>query len=57
MTENNGRADIKSMLPAELSKALSDMGEPAFRAKQVFKWLSSGVSSFDEMSNLPKSLR
>ena len=57
MTENNGRADIKSMLPAELSKTLSDMGEPAFRAKQVFKWLSSGVSSFDEMSNLPKALR
>ncbi len=57
MTENNGRADIKSMLPGELSKVLSDMGEPAFRAKQVFKWLSSGVSSFDEMSNLPKSLR
>ena len=56
MTENNGRADIKSMLPAELSKTLSDMGEPAFRAKQVFKWLSSGVSSFDEMSNLPKAL-
>ena len=33
------------------------MGEPAFRGKQVFTWLYRGVTSFDEMSNLPKALR
>ena len=31
------------------------MGEPAFRAKQVFTWLHRGVASFDEMTNLSKS--
>ena len=45
------------MLPDELAAALAALGEPAFRAKQVFKWLNTPVSSFEEMTNLPKSLR
>ena len=49
--------DILSMLPTELAAELAELGEPKFRAGQVFKWLGSGVRSFDEMSNLPKSLR
>ena len=34
-----------------------ELGEPAFRAKQVFQWLHRGVFSFDEMTNLSKPLR
>ena len=49
--------DIKSMTLLELRDFLQSMGEPAFRGKQVFTWLSRGVTSFDEMSNLPLSLR
>ena len=49
--------DIKSMTLPELREFLQGLGEPAFRGKQVFSWLSRGVSSFDEMSNLPLSLR
>lgn len=49
--------DIKSMTLPELRETIQAMGEPAFRGKQVFSWLSRGVSSFDEMSNLPISLR
>ena len=49
--------DIKSMTPEELAAWFKEQGEPAFRAKQVFQWLYRGVSSFDEMSNLSKSLR
>lgn len=45
------------MLKPELEAVFSEMGEPKFRAGQVFKWLWTGVRSFDEMSNLPKSLR
>lgn len=45
------------MLPDELEAYLKALGEPKFRAKQVFTWLSRGVESFDEMTNLPKSLR
>ncbi len=51
------KCDIKSLLPNELESRLSDMGQPAYRSKQVFKWLSSGICSFDEMLNIPKSLR
>lgn len=42
---------------AELSAALEALGQPKFRAKQVFIWLHRGAKSFDEMTNLPKSLR
>jgi len=49
--------DIKSMLPDELAALLADMGEPKFRAQQVFKWLHSGVKDFSEMTNLSKVLR
>ena len=49
--------DIKSMTLEELTAWFKDQGEPAFRAKQVFQWLYRGVTSFDEMSNLSKSLR
>lgn len=49
--------DLKSMTQEEMAAALREMGEPAFRAKQVFTWLHRGVTSFDEMSNLSKPLR
>jgi 23S rRNA (adenine2503-C2)-methyltransferase len=39
----------------ELTEALAPL--PRFRAAQIFKWLASGVSSFDEMNNLPLELR
>ena len=48
--------DIKSMTRAELAQELSGLGEPAFRAKQVFSWLHRGVR-FEDMTNLPKALR
>ena len=49
--------NIKSMTVPELTAALKELGQPAFRGKQVYTWLHKGVRSYDEMSNLPKSLR
>ena len=49
--------DIKSLNLQEMTQLLRDMGEPAFRGKQVYTWLHKGVSSFEEMSNLSKTLR
>lgn len=49
--------DIKSLYPSELESLLCRLGEPSYRAKQIFKWLQSGVCSFDEMTDIPKSLR
>ena len=48
---------IKSMSIEEIGEVLKELGQPAFRAKQVFSWLRKGVSSYDEMTNLPQSLR
>lgn len=49
--------DIKSMTLEEITTFLREMGEPAFRGKQIFTWMHRGVTSFDEMSDLSKSLR
>ncbi len=49
--------DIKSMTLAEITQLLRDLGEPAFRGKQVFAWLHRGATSFDAMSDLSKPLR
>lgn len=49
--------DIKSMTLEEMGVYLKELGQPAFRAKQVFQWLHRGVTSFDEMTNLSKPLR
>lgn len=51
------KADLRSMLPEQLADYMQSIGQPAYRAKQVFRWLSQGVTSFDQMSDLPKSLR
>ena len=48
---------LKSMTMAEIGQVLKDLGQPAFRAKQVYTWLHKGVRSYDEMTNLPKNLR
>ncbi len=49
--------DLKSLLPEELEAYLVSIGEPRFRAKQLFSWLGKGAETFDEMRNLPKPLR
>lgn len=49
--------DLKSMLPAELENYMASIGEPRFRAKQVFSWLAKGAERFDDMRNIPQQLR
>ncbi len=51
------KKDIKSMLPSEIEIALLEIGEPRFRAKQIFSWLMRGVSDFSEMTNIGKTLQ
>ena len=51
------KKDIVSMLPEELEADFQQLGEPAYRAKQVFRWLGRGVRDFDAMSDLSKTLR
>ena len=51
------KTDLKSMTLAQMQAEFRALGEPAFRAKQVFTWLHRGVESFGEMTNLSKPLR
>ena len=48
---------LKSMTIPEIGVILKELGQPAFRAKQVYSWLHKGVRSYEEMTNLPKALR
>ena len=49
--------NLKSCNLTEMAVLFKEMGQPAFRAKQVYTWLHRGVRSYDEMTNLPKALR
>ncbi len=52
------KPDIKSMTLEELKLLLGEMGEPSFRAKQIFEWLhDKRVDDFESMTNLSKGLR
>ncbi len=50
--------DILGLTKRELSDALTGYGEKSYRTKQIFTWLHArGVKSFDEMTDISKSLR
>ncbi len=57
MMDISSLIDIKSCTVDEIRELLVQLSQPPFRASQLFKWLHKGVESFDEMSNIPKSLR
>ena len=49
--------NLKSMTEPEIAAVLKELGQPAFRAGQIYSWLHKGVRSYDEMTNLPRQLR
>ena len=49
--------NLKSLTREEIGDILKGLGQPAFRAGQIFTWLHKGVRSYEEMTNLPKNLR
>jgi len=51
------KKNFTNMTLKELEIFFENIGEKKFRAKQVFKWMYSGVSSFEEMTDLSKQLR
>ncbi len=55
---DNLKKDIKSYTIEKLKTEIQEMGLPAFRAKQIYKWLHQHfVTSFEEMSDLSINLR
>lgn len=49
--------NLRDLQLHELEELIVSMGQPKFRAKQVFQWIYKGVKSFDEMNNVPRALR
>jgi 23S rRNA (adenine2503-C2)-methyltransferase len=51
--------NLKDLQLAELENFIKELGQPKFRAKQVFQWLykDGGVTDWDQMTNVPKALR
>jgi 23S rRNA (adenine2503-C2)-methyltransferase len=40
-----------------LTTTLADLGQPAYRARQVWRWTAQGVAGFGDMTDLPLGLR
>jgi 23S rRNA (adenine2503-C2)-methyltransferase len=40
-----------------LEDTLAELGAPGYRAKQVWRWLATGVHDYEEMTDLPLALR
>ncbi len=50
--------DLRAMGEPELAALVAELGEPAYRAQQIFRWVHQrAVRSIDEMTDLPKALR
>ncbi|MBQ7430016.1 MAG: 23S rRNA (adenine(2503)-C(2))-methyltransferase RlmN [Butyrivibrio sp.] len=55
---SEGLVDIKSLNLQELTEEIKSLGEPAFRAKQLYEWMHKKLArNYDEMTNIPKSLK
>ena len=49
---------IETYAPSEFEALVKSLGQPRFRAKQLFQWIyGKGATSYDEMSNLPAAMR
>ena len=55
MTQN--KVALKNMTEEELKDFIKSIGEKSFRGSQIFSWIYKGAKTFDDMNNIPKSLR
>lgn len=53
----NEKINLRDLQLSELEVLIKSLGQPAFRAKQVFQWIYKGVTDFEQMANVPKALR
>lgn len=49
--------DLYDLTLNELTELLATWGYPAFRAKQIWRWAGKGVTDFEEMTDLGRSVR
>lgn len=52
------KKDLRTQSLSDLENSLADIGQPSYRAKQVYDWMwKLGAKGFDDMTNIPASLR
>ena len=54
---NQNKVALKNFTEEELKEFVKSIGEPAFRGTQIYSWIYKGAKTFDDMKNIPKSLR
>lgn len=49
--------NLRDLTYEELEALVVSLGDRKFRARQIYDWLCKGVASYDEMKNVPASLK
>lgn len=58
ITKTADLPDIKSLSLSEVTEQLNNLGEKAFRAKQLYQWMhQKSARSYEEMTNIPNVLK
>jgi len=56
--DSTEKRPVRSLLAGEIEEAFAGLGQPAYRARQVLRWLyEKRARSFEEMTDLPAALR
>jgi len=54
----DGRSNLVGLTRQELAELFKELGEPAFRARQLWGWIyAKGARDFDDMTDMSKKLR
>ena len=52
--ESTQRRSLRDLTHKELMALVQELGQPAFRVKQLESWLwEKGAKSYDDMTNIP----
>ena len=52
------KKNLSGLTISQLQELMEELGQPRYRSEQLFNWIyKRRISSFDEMSNFPKSVR
>ena len=54
---NQNKVALKNFTELEMKEFMKTIGEKPFRGSQIFSWIYKGAKTFDDMNNIPKSLR
>jgi 23S rRNA (adenine2503-C2)-methyltransferase len=56
--QSTAKRPVRSLLAPEIEQAFAGLGQPAYRARQVLRWLyEKRAGSFEQMTDLPAPLR